>query len=144
MRVIPPSDDATAQLAAFIPYGLLGYLIALICLLVALVRARRRLVPAVLTVTVAVLTACHAAWLAPLFVDDHRAAATAKFPEQQQLPPSAHLAVRKTAPGDRCRPQPGPREGRTGGTRRIARLCGPGRTEPFTVLACRLWIAVTH
>ncbi len=79
MRVIPPSDDATAQLAAFIPYGLLGYLVALICLLVALVRARRRLVPAVLTVTVAVLTACHAAWLAPLFVDDHRAAATAKF-----------------------------------------------------------------
>ena len=36
MRVLPPSDDATALLAAFIPYGLLGYLLALVCLLVAL------------------------------------------------------------------------------------------------------------
>jgi endonuclease/exonuclease/phosphatase (EEP) superfamily protein YafD len=79
MRVIPPSGDATAQLAAFVPYGILGYLVALVCLLVALVRARRRVVPAVITVAVAVLTACHAAWLGPLFVDDHRAAETAKF-----------------------------------------------------------------
>jgi len=79
MRVVPPSDDASAQLAAFIPYGLLGYLIALVCLLVALMRARRRIVPAVITVVVAVLTAFHVVWLAPLFVDDHRPAATAKF-----------------------------------------------------------------
>jgi endonuclease/exonuclease/phosphatase (EEP) superfamily protein YafD len=79
MRVIPPSDDATAQLAAFVPYGILGYLVALVCLAIALLRARRRAVPAVITVAVAVLTACHAAWLAPLFVDDHRAAETAKF-----------------------------------------------------------------
>jgi endonuclease/exonuclease/phosphatase (EEP) superfamily protein YafD len=79
MRVIPPSDDATAQLAAFVPYGLLGYLLALVCLLAALVRARHRVVPAVITVAVLVLTACHVAWLAPLFVDDHRAATTAKF-----------------------------------------------------------------
>ena len=79
MRVIPASHDATAQLAAFVPYGILGYLIALVCLVVALVRARRRVVPAVITVAVAVLTACHAAWLLPLFVDDDRAAETAKF-----------------------------------------------------------------
>ena len=79
MRVIPPSDDATVQLAAFIPYGILGYLIALSCLVIALVRARRRVVPAVITLAVAVLLACHVAWLAPLFVDDHRGAATAKF-----------------------------------------------------------------
>lgn len=79
MRLAPPSDDASAQLAAFIPYGILGYLLALVCLLIALVRARHRLVPAVVTVAVAVLTTCHLAWLAPLFVDDHRAAATPKF-----------------------------------------------------------------
>src|SRR4029450_8918165 len=79
MRVIPPSHDATAQLAAFVPYGILGYLIAAGCLGVGRVRARRRLARAVITVAVAVLTACHAAWLAPLFVDDHRAAETAKF-----------------------------------------------------------------
>lgn len=79
MRLFPPSDDASAQVAAFIPYSLLGYLLALVCLLTALVRARHRLVPAVITVTVAVLTACHVAWLAPHFVDDHRAAATPKF-----------------------------------------------------------------
>ena len=79
MRLLPPSDDASAQLAAFIPYGLLGYLLALVCLLAAMVRARRRLVPTVITGAVAVLTACHLLWLAPLFVDDHRAAATPKF-----------------------------------------------------------------
>ena len=79
MRVLPPSDDATALLAAFIPYGLLGYLIALVCLLVALVRARHRLVPAVITAAVVVLTAYHLAWLAPLFFDDHRTAAAGQF-----------------------------------------------------------------
>jgi endonuclease/exonuclease/phosphatase (EEP) superfamily protein YafD len=79
LRVFPPADDMTAQLAAFIPYGLLGYLVALSCLLVALVRARHRSVPAVITVGVAVLTACHMAWLAPLFVNDHRAGSTAEF-----------------------------------------------------------------
>ena len=79
MRVLPPSDDATALLAAFIPYGLLGYLIALVCLLVALVRARHRLVPAVITAAVLVLTAYHLAWLAPLFFDDHRTAAAGQF-----------------------------------------------------------------
>jgi endonuclease/exonuclease/phosphatase family protein len=79
MRVLPPEDDATARLAAFIPYGLLGYLLALACLLLALVRARRRLLPAVITVAVLVLTACHLAWLAPVFVADHRAAATGQF-----------------------------------------------------------------
>ncbi|MGH3339633.1 MAG: hypothetical protein ACRDPL_12500, partial [Propionibacteriaceae bacterium] len=53
MRVMPPTDGTTAQLAAFIPYGILGYLVALVCLVVALVRARRRLVPTVITVAVA-------------------------------------------------------------------------------------------
>jgi endonuclease/exonuclease/phosphatase (EEP) superfamily protein YafD len=79
MRLFPPSDDASAQVAAFIPYGLLGYLLALGCLLAALARARHRLAPGVITVVVAILTACHLAWLGPLFVDDHRAAGTPKF-----------------------------------------------------------------
>ena len=74
-----PADDPTARLAAFIPYGLLGYLIALSCLLVVVVRARHRLVPTVITVGVAALTACHLAWLVPLFVNDHRPAATTEF-----------------------------------------------------------------
>ena len=79
MRVLPPEDDATARLAAFIPYGLVGYLLALACLLVALVRARRRLLPAVVAVAVMALTACHLAWLAPVFVADQRAPGTAQF-----------------------------------------------------------------
>jgi endonuclease/exonuclease/phosphatase (EEP) superfamily protein YafD len=79
MRVLPPVDEPTVQLAAFIPYGLVGYLLALSCLLVALLRARRRLVPAVIIAAVAVLTAFHLAWLGPLFVNDHRAAATPEF-----------------------------------------------------------------
>jgi endonuclease/exonuclease/phosphatase (EEP) superfamily protein YafD len=79
MRLSPPSDDASAQLAAFIPYGLVGYLVALCCLLVALVRARHRVVLAVITIGVAALTACHLVWLAPLFVNDHRAAVTPEF-----------------------------------------------------------------
>jgi endonuclease/exonuclease/phosphatase (EEP) superfamily protein YafD len=79
MRVLPPAEEPTVQLAAFIPYGLVGYLLALSCLLVALLRARRRLVPAVIIAAVVVLTACHLAWLGPLFVNDHRAAATPEF-----------------------------------------------------------------
>ena len=79
MRVLPPTDDATARLAAFIPYGLLGYLVALGCLVVGLIRARHRTVPTVITVAVIVLTASHLAWLAPLFINDHRAATTRQF-----------------------------------------------------------------
>jgi endonuclease/exonuclease/phosphatase (EEP) superfamily protein YafD len=79
MRVRPPADDATAQLASFIPYGLIGYLVALACLLVALLRARRRLVLTVITMGVAALTALQLAWLAPLFINDHRGATTPEF-----------------------------------------------------------------
>lgn len=79
MRVIPPADDQTARVAAFIVYGLLGYLIALGCLLIVVARARHRLVIVVITIAVALLTLCHLAWLGPLFVNDHRAAGTPKF-----------------------------------------------------------------
>ena len=79
MRVFPPADDQTARLAAFIAYGLIGYLIALGCLLIVLVRARHRFAIAVITIAVALLALCHLAWLGPLFVNDHRAASTPKF-----------------------------------------------------------------
>ena len=79
MRVLPPAVEPTVQLAAFIPYGLVGYLLALSCLLIALRRARRRLVPAAIIAVVMVLSGFHLAWLGPLFVNDHRAAATPEF-----------------------------------------------------------------
>ena len=40
--LVPPTDDATALAASFIAYGLLAYAGRPGCLLVALVRARRR------------------------------------------------------------------------------------------------------
>jgi len=79
LRVVPPADDATALIAAFIPYSLLAYLVALVCLVVASARARRRAVLLSITAVVLVLTSAHVAWLAPLFVPDQRPAATAGF-----------------------------------------------------------------
>ena len=72
LRVVPPTDDATALVASFIAYGLLAYAVVLLCLLVALIRARRRAVLAALTGLAALLTAAHLAWLGPLFVPDGR------------------------------------------------------------------------
>jgi endonuclease/exonuclease/phosphatase (EEP) superfamily protein YafD len=77
LRVAPPSDDATALLASFIPYGIIGYLLALLVLLVALLRARRRWFLAILSVGVASLTVLHLSWLGPLFVPDDRPASRA-------------------------------------------------------------------
>jgi endonuclease/exonuclease/phosphatase (EEP) superfamily protein YafD len=79
MRLVPPTDDATALAASFIAYGVIPYAIALLCMLVALIRARRRLALGVLTGIVALLTALHLAWIGPLFVSDQRAARTEPF-----------------------------------------------------------------
>ena len=79
LRVAPPRDDATALLASFIPYGIVGYLLALLVLLIALIRARRRRVLAVLTVAVAALSALHLSWVGPFFVADGPPAAGATF-----------------------------------------------------------------
>jgi endonuclease/exonuclease/phosphatase (EEP) superfamily protein YafD len=79
MRLIPPTDDATALVASFIAYGVIPYAVALLCLLLALIRARRRLALAILSGIVALLTALHLAWLGPLFVPDHRVARTPPF-----------------------------------------------------------------
>lgn len=72
LRVVGPTDDAWALAASFVPYGQLGYPVALVLLLVALVRARRRRPLAVLALLAAALTALHASWAAPLFVADGR------------------------------------------------------------------------
>jgi len=79
LRVVPPTDDTTALVAAFIAYGLLAYAVVLACLLIALIRARRRAVIAALTGLTALLTAAHLAWLGPLFVADDRPATTDPF-----------------------------------------------------------------
>jgi endonuclease/exonuclease/phosphatase (EEP) superfamily protein YafD len=79
MRLLPPTDDATALAASFIAYGVIPYAIAVLCMLVALIRARRRLALAILTAIVALLTALHLAWLGPLFVADQREARTPSF-----------------------------------------------------------------
>ena len=79
LRVAPPRDDATALLASFIPYGIVGYVLALLVLLIALLRARRRWFLTILTVAVAALVTLHLSWIAPFFVADRRPASEATF-----------------------------------------------------------------
>ncbi|MET1005429.1 MAG: endonuclease/exonuclease/phosphatase family protein [Propionibacteriaceae bacterium] len=79
LYLFPPADDTPALVAAFIPYSVLAYGLALICFLVALLRARRRFAHAVLTVIAATLLTCHVLWLAPLFIPDNRPVGTGSF-----------------------------------------------------------------
>jgi endonuclease/exonuclease/phosphatase (EEP) superfamily protein YafD len=79
MRVVPPLDDATAMVASFIAYGLVGYAIALPLLLVATFRSRRRVVLAVVSLCVAALTVLQLCWQVPFFVADGRPARTPTF-----------------------------------------------------------------
>lgn len=79
LYLVPPTDDATALVAAFLGYGVLAYAGALLSLLVALLRARRKRRLAVVAGLVALLTVGHLAWLGPLFVPDGRPAATRSF-----------------------------------------------------------------
>jgi len=79
LRLVPPTDDATALVASFIAYGIFGYAAALLLLLIALFRARRRQVLGGLTLVAALLSFLHASWLAPLFVPDDRPATTRPF-----------------------------------------------------------------
>ena len=79
MRLVPPADDPTALVASFIAYGLIGYLIALCCLVVVLLRARRRAVPAALCTFLVALIVLHASWLAPFFVPDQRPVTSRPF-----------------------------------------------------------------
>lgn len=85
LRLAPPSDDATALLASFIPYATVGYAAALLCGLAALLvagpaRGRRWLLGVLAAVTgTALLLTCHLAWLAPLFRADGRRAGPDRF-----------------------------------------------------------------
>jgi len=76
LRAVPPSDDATALLAAFIPYGIISYAIALLCFGVGLLMSRRRTGLLFITLIVAVLLALQVSWIAPFFVADERPATT--------------------------------------------------------------------
>jgi endonuclease/exonuclease/phosphatase (EEP) superfamily protein YafD len=77
--LVPPTDDTTALAASFIAYGLLGYAVVLGCLLIALIRARRRAALAAVTGLTVLLTAGHVVWLGPLFVADGRPVITEPF-----------------------------------------------------------------
>lgn len=79
LRLTGPTDDIPAMVASFASYGVLAYLVALPCFTIALVRARRRTVLAVISTLCAGLLACHLAWLAPFFVSDDRPATTPSF-----------------------------------------------------------------
>lgn len=79
LRLSSPTDDIPAMVASFASYGVLAYLIALVCFTIALVRARRRRVLAVICTLCAGLLACHTAWLAPYFVPDDRPATSPSF-----------------------------------------------------------------
>lgn len=79
LRLVPPADDATALVASFIPYGLPLAVVALVCLGLALLRSRSRLVLAGLTLLSAVLLGLQVTWQAPFFVADDRAATSPGF-----------------------------------------------------------------
>lgn len=79
LRLAGPTDDTWALAASLIPYGQLGYPLALVLLLAALVRARRRRALALLAVLVVALTGLHLSWTLPFFVPDHRPVAGPGF-----------------------------------------------------------------
>jgi endonuclease/exonuclease/phosphatase (EEP) superfamily protein YafD len=79
LRIVPPKDDATALLAAFIPYGMIGYALALLCFGVGLLMARRRTGLLLVTAIVAALLALQVSWMAPFFIPDKRPATTEPF-----------------------------------------------------------------
>ncbi|SEQ10878.1 endonuclease/exonuclease/phosphatase family protein [Microlunatus flavus] len=93
LRVLAPTDDTGAMLASFVPYGLPLYVVALLLLLVALVRARRQAPVAVLALVVAALTALHVSWIAPFFVPDHRPVVGPSFTVLAQ---NVHLGLADT------------------------------------------------
>lgn len=73
LRLVPPSDDGAALVAAFTGYGLPLLALALLCLVLALLRARRRAVLGVVVVVLAPLLAAQLAWQLPYAVPDDRA-----------------------------------------------------------------------
>ncbi|QGN31748.1 endonuclease/exonuclease/phosphatase family protein [Microlunatus sp. Gsoil 973] len=72
LYLVPPTDDASALTASFIPYGLIAALISLLCFGIALLRARRRAPTAVLTMISAWLLIMQVIWIGPQFVASPR------------------------------------------------------------------------
>jgi endonuclease/exonuclease/phosphatase (EEP) superfamily protein YafD len=79
VQIVPPTDDGTAMLASFSAYGVLGYVLAALCLVAALIRARRRVGLAVVTFLVLLASTGHFVTLGPLFVADDRPVTGADF-----------------------------------------------------------------
>lgn len=79
LRVFPPSDDRAVLVASFIPYGMVGYLVALLCLAAMVIMSRRRVAAILVFAVVCALTGLHVSWLAPFFVADERPATTSSF-----------------------------------------------------------------
>jgi endonuclease/exonuclease/phosphatase (EEP) superfamily protein YafD len=79
LRLVPPTDDASALTASFIPYGMLADLICLVCFGIALVRARHRLVLALLTGLSGLLLILQVIWIAPQFAPNPRPVASRSF-----------------------------------------------------------------
>jgi endonuclease/exonuclease/phosphatase (EEP) superfamily protein YafD len=79
LRVWQPSGQSPALLTSFISYAILGHLVALLFFVIALIRARKRLVVGLITLLVALMIALHGSWLGPLFIPDGRPAATSEF-----------------------------------------------------------------
>lgn len=67
LYLVPPTDDASALTASFIPYGMIADLIAVIFFGVALIRARRRFALAVLTLVSVLLLILQLVWIGPQF-----------------------------------------------------------------------------
>lgn len=72
LYLVPPTDDASALSASFIPYGSIAALIAVVFFGIALARARRRLVTAVLTMISILLLILQVIWIGPQFVANPR------------------------------------------------------------------------
>lgn len=79
LRFWQPGAQSAELLSAFIGYAIIGYLISLLFLVIALIRARKRAAIAVITIIVAALVCLHGSWVGPLFVPDGRAATTQPF-----------------------------------------------------------------
>ncbi|HEY9293404.1 MAG TPA: endonuclease/exonuclease/phosphatase family protein [Microlunatus sp.] len=79
LRLVPPADDATGMTAAFIPYAMIADLIAFVCFGIALVRARQRVVLAIMTGLSALLLILQLVWVGPQFVADPRPVTTRPF-----------------------------------------------------------------
>ena len=72
LRLVGPTDDTWALVVSFVPYGQLGYPLALVLLLLAMIRARHRRALGVLSVLVVGLITLHLTWVVPFFVPDGR------------------------------------------------------------------------